>query len=212
MYQHVNKFVVVWALALTAVILMGMDIPNRFSSGDVISSAQMNENFEAVKEAVDVLESTVTTFNEDVARLAQLETTVELLTDRVAGLESDTQALDENLTLLEQRVDALDASLDNPSRVIGMVRVDSSGVLTKSWMANGNTPTVYRHRAGQYHIDWPGESVHLSHQMLLVSVDDTAGAYATVHSNGAGAPTVVFIHQDVTQQVNRSFWAVLMSK
>lgn len=52
-----NKFVLVWALALTAFLVMGMTIPNSFVSGTTISAAQVNANFTAVKTAVDALES-----------------------------------------------------------------------------------------------------------------------------------------------------------
>ncbi|WP_287417464.1 hypothetical protein [Oceanithermus sp.] len=38
-----------WGLAVT--------IPNSFSSGDVVSAAKMNENFQALKAAVDTLEA-----------------------------------------------------------------------------------------------------------------------------------------------------------
>lgn len=53
----VNKFVFVWALALTAFIVMGLTIPNNFTAGTTISSAEMNANFAAVKTAVDALEA-----------------------------------------------------------------------------------------------------------------------------------------------------------
>ena len=53
----VNKFVLVWALGLTALILMGLTIPNTFAPGTTISSAEMNANFDAVKAAVDALEA-----------------------------------------------------------------------------------------------------------------------------------------------------------
>ena len=55
----VNKFVFVWALALTAFILLGLTIPHTFTAGSTISSAQMNANFDAVKAAVDALEARV---------------------------------------------------------------------------------------------------------------------------------------------------------
>ncbi len=38
-----------WGLAVT--------VPNNFSSGDVVSAAKMNENFQALKAAVDALEA-----------------------------------------------------------------------------------------------------------------------------------------------------------
>lgn len=57
MDKHINKFVLVWALALTAFLAMGVTIPNTFVGGTTISSAQMNANFAAVKAAVDVLET-----------------------------------------------------------------------------------------------------------------------------------------------------------
>ncbi|MDA1194730.1 MAG: formylglycine-generating enzyme family protein [Planctomycetota bacterium] len=53
----INKFVLVWALGLTALILMGLTIPHAFAPGTTISSAQMNANFDAVKTAVDALEA-----------------------------------------------------------------------------------------------------------------------------------------------------------
>lgn len=57
MEKHVNKFVTVWALALTAFLVMGLTIPNSFTAGSTISSADMNANFAAVKAAVDALEA-----------------------------------------------------------------------------------------------------------------------------------------------------------
>ena len=59
MQQHINKFVAVWALALTAFLLMGMRIPYSFTPGSTISSAEMNANFDAVKDAIDLLEKDV---------------------------------------------------------------------------------------------------------------------------------------------------------
>ena len=52
-----NKFLLVWAMGLTALILMGLTIPNTFVPGTTISAAQMNANFDALKTAVDALES-----------------------------------------------------------------------------------------------------------------------------------------------------------
>ncbi len=52
-----NKFVLVWALALTAFIIMGLTVPNTFSPGTTISSSEMNENFAAIEAAMDALES-----------------------------------------------------------------------------------------------------------------------------------------------------------
>lgn len=57
MNSTVNKFVFVWALALTAFLLMGLTIPNTFVGGTTISAAQMNANFAAIDTAVDALES-----------------------------------------------------------------------------------------------------------------------------------------------------------
>ena len=56
-----NKFLLVWALVLTAFLLMGLVIPNTFTAGTTISSAQMNANFDAVRAAVDALEAQVAT-------------------------------------------------------------------------------------------------------------------------------------------------------
>ena len=52
-----NKFLLFWALSLTAFLLMGLVIPHAFGPGTTISSAQMNANFDAVKAAVDALEA-----------------------------------------------------------------------------------------------------------------------------------------------------------
>lgn len=57
MQSTANKFLLVWALALTGLILMGLTIPNTFAPGTTISSAEMNANFDAVKAAVDALEA-----------------------------------------------------------------------------------------------------------------------------------------------------------
>jgi len=57
-----------WGLAVT--------IPNSFSSGDVVSAAKMNENFQALKTAVDQLEGKVT----------DLETTMTALQAEQDGL------------------------------------------------------------------------------------------------------------------------------
>ena len=57
-----------WGLAVT--------IPNSFSSGDVVSAAKMNQNFQALKAAVDQLESKVT----------DLETTTTALQTEQDGL------------------------------------------------------------------------------------------------------------------------------
>jgi hypothetical protein len=47
------------ALGLLGVYSLAVNIPNLFSSGDVISAAKMNANFSAVKTAVDGLEAGV---------------------------------------------------------------------------------------------------------------------------------------------------------
>lgn len=57
MERHINKFVTVWAVCLTAFLIMGLTIPNTFTAGTTISAAEMNANFAAVKTAVDALES-----------------------------------------------------------------------------------------------------------------------------------------------------------
>lgn len=57
MERHINKFVAVWALALTAFLVMGLTVPNSFTAGNTISSAEMNANFAAVKAAVDAFEA-----------------------------------------------------------------------------------------------------------------------------------------------------------
>ncbi len=63
---------------LTVLGLWGMavTIPNSFSSGDVVSAAKMNQNFQALKTSVDALE----------AKVAALET-------KVADLEGAQSAL-----------------------------------------------------------------------------------------------------------------------
>ena len=57
MERHINKFVLVWALALTALMVMGLTVPNTFTSGTAISSAEMNANFAAINAAVTALEN-----------------------------------------------------------------------------------------------------------------------------------------------------------
>lgn len=53
-----SKFVMGWALAVTAFLVMGVTIPNSFTAGTSISSSQVNANFAALKTAVDALEAT----------------------------------------------------------------------------------------------------------------------------------------------------------
>ena len=57
MEKHANKFLVVWALALTAFVLMGVSIPHTFMPGTTISSSEVNANFQALASAVTALES-----------------------------------------------------------------------------------------------------------------------------------------------------------
>jgi hypothetical protein len=54
-----SKLVLIWALILTGGLVMGMANLNQFSPNTVISSAEVNANFSAVKAAVDALETTV---------------------------------------------------------------------------------------------------------------------------------------------------------
>jgi hypothetical protein len=56
MKRMVNSGVLVWALCVTAFLVMGVGIPNVFVAGNTISSAQVNANFTAFKTAVDALE------------------------------------------------------------------------------------------------------------------------------------------------------------
>jgi hypothetical protein len=57
---------------LLCVYAFAVNIPNLFSSGDVISAAKMNANFDAVKTAVNTLETKATTTE---SKTATLETT-----------------------------------------------------------------------------------------------------------------------------------------
>ena len=57
MHGTTNKVLLFWVLVLTAFLLMGLVIPNRFTSGTTISSTEMNANFDAVNAAVDALEA-----------------------------------------------------------------------------------------------------------------------------------------------------------
>jgi formylglycine-generating enzyme required for sulfatase activity len=65
-----NKFLLVWALGLTALLLMGLTIPHAFTPGSTISSAEMNANFVAVKAAVDALEAQSTANTSQIAGLS----------------------------------------------------------------------------------------------------------------------------------------------
>ena len=56
MEKHVNKFLAVWALALTAFVLMGVSIPHTFQPGTTINSGEVNANFMALRDAVTALE------------------------------------------------------------------------------------------------------------------------------------------------------------
>ena len=72
-----------WGLAVT--------IPNSFSSGEVVSAAKMNQNFQALKAAVDQLES----------KVAALEGKWDNLPTR-QGYPRAYVSVDENGTILEQ--------------------------------------------------------------------------------------------------------------
>lgn len=57
MSPRVQSGLLVWALCVTAFILMGVVIPNTFVSGTTISATQVNANFAALDTAVDTLEA-----------------------------------------------------------------------------------------------------------------------------------------------------------
>ena len=57
MNPRVQSGLFVWALCVTAFILMGVTIPNTFIAGNIISSAEVNANFAALDTAVDALET-----------------------------------------------------------------------------------------------------------------------------------------------------------
>jgi hypothetical protein len=62
------------ALGLLGVYALAVSIPNIFAGGDVISAAKMNENFAAMKTAVDALEAKVTTLETKTAALESFRT------------------------------------------------------------------------------------------------------------------------------------------
>ena len=62
------------ALGLLGVYALAANIPNIFASGDVISAAKMNENFAAMRTAVDALEAKVATLETKTASLESFRT------------------------------------------------------------------------------------------------------------------------------------------
>jgi len=81
---HKTKYVLL-GVFVTALGLWGLavTIPNSFSSGEVVSAAKMNQNFQALKDAVDALE----------AKVAALESANADLESKLAAVAAGDMAL-----------------------------------------------------------------------------------------------------------------------
>ena len=68
---HKTKYVLL-GVFVTALGLWGLavTIPNTFSSGEVVSAAKMNQNFQALKDAVDALEAKVASLESQLGGLS----------------------------------------------------------------------------------------------------------------------------------------------
>ena len=64
-------------LGLLGVYALAVSIPNAFTAGDVISAAKMNANFDAMKTAVDSLETKAATTDTKTAALESAQRLVE---------------------------------------------------------------------------------------------------------------------------------------
>ena len=179
----------VWALVATAFVLMGVTIPHTFSAGDVISASEMNENFAALKQAVDTLEGSVETLGRDLAS-AQAE---------IASLRADVNMLRSPLRIGSPLAFAL---------------IGADGTIAAQWTSTGNPLSVDKPlgTTGVYNITLPDRIAFEvdGHAVTLTPTDDgrqpiimqDRGNLSVLHHDADGAPVdstfQVLIFNDAT--------------
>ncbi|WP_287372064.1 hypothetical protein [Oceanithermus sp.] len=111
-----------WGLAVT--------IPNSFSSGEVVSAAKMNQNFQALKAAVDTLES------------------------KVGALETDNADLKDKLSALQAGMKAVASKTGQ----FGYALVNADGTLwpDANFDSSGSAVTSSKSATGLYFVTFPG--------------------------------------------------------
>ena len=135
------------------------------------------------------------------------------------GTPISSAEMNANFAAIDAAVDALEADVaalqNSPGRIVGMVRIDGNGPtsVTRSWMANGNTPTVtHTLGSGLYEITWPGESIstNLPTRAVLASVLFT-NYYCNVSASGSSCRVRVY-DQTGTLADPFALWVVLMAQ
>lgn len=91
-------------LASISFIHSQVSVPNSFNSGETISATEMNANFQALVDAVNTMQTTVTTSEDTIATLTS---DLDAAEETISTLESENLTLSNNLTTLENQVESI---------------------------------------------------------------------------------------------------------
>jgi hypothetical protein len=124
-----------WLGVLTAVLVpaiatAALTIPNTFTAGTVIKSADVNANFAAVATAVTA----------DQTAVASLQTTVASLQTSVASLQATVTSQATTITSLQTTVSSLSSTIAASPQIVGFAFVEASSVV--SFGGAGTTSAV----------------------------------------------------------------------
>lgn len=162
-----------WGLAVT--------IPNSFSSGEVVSAAKMNQNFQALKSAVDQLES------------------------KVAALETAKATLETKVAALEANWDNLPTRQGYPR---AYVSVDDDGSIFHQFSTTGATISVSHPITGRYDIDFGDE--HIYYQNDPVSVVPMSDG-RVCRSSSVNNDLLVYCQDLSGNPADSEFWVILFN-
>jgi hypothetical protein len=132
------------AILVPAIATAALTIPNSFTSGTVIKSADVNANFAAVATAVSSDETSIVSLQNAVAALQNvtnsLQTSVTSLQSTVTSLQSTVTSQASTIASLQSTVSGLSSSVAASPQIIGFALAEAGSLV--SYGGAGTTSVI----------------------------------------------------------------------